>query len=592
MISKLFSNFHKSRFASKLIITYIILTVIPMAFLGFISYHHYTKSIEAQAGEFFPQLLKQANMNIDKQIMELQKLNELLYSSSSVMSILRNEEYPNQSTLLRDKFEMNTYLSNAYLSGIHYDIIAVFIQSNNRLFHHSRVDIVSEAQLEHVPSYGQHQVTPFFETDLRFEGDIPFLLIEREIIDFDNQKSLGTMFIALDLQFIDQVVEEMRDGGDIWLMDQDYRILYHSDQSRIGERFNDVEQLPVQHGSFKTLTNDDNKVISVSTSDEHQWILTHSIPAKHLTDRTDFVRNMTIIIFIAFVVVFVIISILLAWNVSRPIHRLSLLMGAVERGDFDIDIPKHPKSQDEVAVLTRSFHSMVTRIKELIRSNYQTALRQKEAELYALQFQINPHFMYNTLETISMMVEEDDKETVVEVVSILGKMLRYSLSNKDEAVLIATEVDHIRDFLTIQKYRFEDRLSFSIEQNIDGQQYFTPKFILQPIVENAVKYTIEDKEEAMVHVSVEKVDDEIVCLVRDNGPGIAPEKLIELEKQLKAELMLKKDSSFGLKNVHARIVMMYGESYGLRIHSEVGGGTEIIIRLPIMRYLGEGGSVE
>ncbi|GAE28828.1 integral membrane sensor signal transduction histidine kinase [Halalkalibacter hemicellulosilyticusJCM 9152] len=563
-----------------------------MAFLGFISYHHYTKSIEAQAGEFFPQLLKQANMNIDKQIMELQKLNELLYSSSSVMSILRNEEYPNQSTLLRDKFEMNTYLSNAYLSGIHYDIIAVFIQSNNRLFHHSRVDIVSEAQLEHVPSYGQHQVTPFFETDLRFEGDIPFLLIEREIIDFDNQKSLGTMFIALDLQFIDQVVEEMRDGGDIWLMDQDYRILYHSDQSRIGERFNDVEQLPVQHGSFKTLTNDDNKVISVSTSDEHQWILTHSIPAKHLTDRTDFVRNMTIIIFIAFVVVFVIISILLAWNVSRPIHRLSLLMGAVERGDFDIDIPKHPKSQDEVAVLTRSFHSMVTRIKELIRSNYQTALRQKEAELYALQFQINPHFMYNTLETISMMVEEDDKETVVEVVSILGKMLRYSLSNKDEAVLIATEVDHIRDFLTIQKYRFEDRLSFSIEQNIDGQQYFTPKFILQPIVENAVKYTIEDKEEAMVHVSVEKVDDEIVCLVRDNGPGIAPEKLIELEKQLKAELMLKKDSSFGLKNVHARIVMMYGESYGLRIHSEVGGGTEIIIRLPIMRYLGEGGSVE
>ncbi|WP_163538573.1 sensor histidine kinase [Gracilibacillus sp. YIM 98692] len=590
MISKLIAPFKNYRFTSKLMITYILLTVIPMAFLGYISYNQYTKSIEQQAGENYPKLLRQAKMNIDQQLSEIQKLNELLYSSSTIMSILRTEEYQNQSALLRDQFEMNTYLSRTFLSGIHSDILAVFVQSNDRLFHSTRVPLVEEVNSTNLQHISYNRAIPFYETELRFEGDIPYLMLEREIIDFDNRESLGTMYIVVDIRFVDRVIQDISEKADVWIMDHNQRFIYHTDQEKIGRIYDEIKRIPVFNGSFKTLSEEDNKVMSVSQSEKNDWTFVHSIQTKYLTEQTNLVRNVTIIFFIVFVLISAIISILLAWNVTKPIHQLKLLMKDVEKGNFNVDLSMN--SKDEVGMLAKSFNSMVYRIKELIRINYQTGLRQKEAELYALQSQINPHFMYNTLETISMSVEEGETDSVVEMVALLGQMLRYSLSNKDEVVPITTEVSHIKDYLIIQKYRFEERLSFKVEEKIDISLYNTPKFILQPIVENAIKYTIERNELANVTIIIAKEtfdagEETIVFRIVDNGPGIPPDKLKYLETLLKDDPMTKKSSSFGLLNVHARIAIMFGDNYGITINSHENMGTEIEIRIPVLDRLKE-----
>ncbi|GIP13114.1 hypothetical protein J1TS5_52840 [Paenibacillus macerans] len=269
--------------------------------------------------------------------------------------------------------------------------------------------------------------------------------------------------------------------------------------------------------------------------------------------------------------------------------KLARLMKEVGKGRFDVD--PGIQSRDEVGMLARSFTFMVSMIRELIAKNVQTELSQKEAELYALQSQINPHFMYNTLESISMAAEEGEQEAVVKMVTLLGRMLRFSVSNKSRWVTIAEEVQHVRDYLTIQAFRFEERLAFSITEEVNTAWY-TPKFILQPIVENAVKYGMESRRSLKIglHIAEEPGtlpgERQVVFRIRDNGPGIGSERLEELNRELQNVSMERKDSGFGLKNVNARIHYTLGSRYGLQMESMAGEGATVIIRIPAIDRAG------
>lgn len=260
-------------------------------------------------------------------------------------------------------------------------------------------------------------------------------------------------------------------------------------------------------------------------------------------------------------------------------------MQEVEKGNLNVEISIH--SNDEVGVLAQSFHSMITRIRELIQKNYSIEIRQKNAELYALQSQINPHFMYNTLETISMAVEDGESEMVVDMVTLLGRMLRYSLSNKERLVPIALEVQHIEDYLKIQKFRFEQRLSFQIQEELDCTSYYTPKFILQPIVENSIKYGLEKRRALEVQIIVKEIlstdkSKDILFIIRDNGPGISNDILESLQDKLQSDPMGERESGFGILNVHARIMMMFGKQYEIKVKSLLDQGTEVSIQIPLI----------
>lgn len=261
-------------------------------------------------------------------------------------------------------------------------------------------------------------------------------------------------------------------------------------------------------------------------------------------------------------------------------------MKQVEKGNFNVDLPI--SGNDEVGVLAKSFNSMVHEINSLIKQNFQIKLQQKEAELYALQSQINPHFMYNTLETVGMAVEEGEDEVVVEMVTRLGRMLRFSINNKEKMVTIDQEVQHIKDYLTIQKFRFEDRIEFSIQEDIDSKKYYTPKFILQPIVENAIKHGLDEEQDFKIDIFITRVgnvstkNEEVIFRVIDNGPGIPEKTISDLKSYLESDPMARRDSQFGLINVHGRLIMMFGKGYGLQINSQMKKGTEVIISIPLV----------
>ncbi|MFC3343172.1 sensor histidine kinase [Paenibacillus abyssi] len=580
-------NLRNYRLRSKLIITYLLLTVVPISLLGYISYSQYTKSIEGQVGEYIPKILDQANENIDKQMEELTYAPELLYNSSQVLSILRKDSYPTRSEFLNDRFTMNSYLSSTYFTEKN-SLLGVFVWTKQRLFSSTTV---SYTGFEKEPDWGggdgmilQH------ETDLRFKGKPPFFLIVKPIQDFENRRTIGTIMLAVRLTFIESVLMSIKDQdeAEIWIMNRQGRVIYHTDPEQIGTVEN-MSAFPLANGSFRSYKNGERMLVSVSESERMGWITVHRIPFKYLTEQAEMVKDFVIGIFIAIVLATIIISVFMAWSVSRPIYKLSRLMRTVENGNFQVDL--NIQSKDEIGILARSFNSMVSRIRELVQLNYHIEIRQKQAELYALQSQINPHFMYNTLETISMAVEEDEKETVVEMVTLLGKMLRFSLSNKNRIVTMDREVEHIRNYLLIQKYRFEQRLHFTIDSDIELQHYYSPKFILQPIIENCIKHGLETRKGLNISVEVFKVQgirpqtEDITIIIRDNGAGIDHETLKMIHRLLRSDPIAKRDSGYGLINVHARIAMLFGVEYGLAVESEPVEGTEIVIRIPAITDL-------
>jgi two-component system sensor histidine kinase YesM len=586
------------RLGSKLIIAYLLLTVIPMSLLGYLSYYQYTKSLKQQFAEYLPGYLSLASRNIEKQLDEILNMTELIYSSNDIVKILRKRSTQaiNRSEQQQDRFVVNGYLTRTYINVNQPDIAGVFVVANGELFHSTRIGISNPdlQAIRDLAATGQsfserHRNAVMIlpgEMDVQFEGSPPFLLIMKPIPDFDNRRNLGTMFIAVKLSFIHDILLEIENkfGANVSVMNAKGRIIYHNNERMIGLIEDEIGRYPIYNGSFQADSANDSNIISVHKMSEFGWVLAHSIPLKALTERTDLVKNVTIFIFIIFVAISSILSIVVALNVTRPIKRLSALMKHVERGNFNVDLQL--KTRDEIGLLARSFNSMVAKIRDLIEKNYFIEIKQREAELYALQAQINPHFMYNTLETIGAAVEEDESETVVEMVTLLGRMLRFSLNNESKFVRIFEEVQHVHDYLTIQTFRFEERVRFTIQANIVTEEWYCPKFILQPLVENAIKYGLEYRKGVHIHINVSKEfgagsgTDDIVFRIRDDGPGIDVERLTQLRAILKGGQMVQGVTGVGLKNVHSRIGILFGDNYGLQLDSTEGKGTEIIIRIP------------
>ena len=278
-------------------------------------------------------------------------------------------------------------------------------------------------------------------------------------------------------------------------------------------------------------------------------------------------------------------SVVAAWGLSRsiytPIKKLHDVTTTITKNDLRALMTSD--NVDEITELGMSFNIMIGKIKELLDSKMKEQEDLKKAELRALQAQINPHFLYNTLDTIIWMAESKKTEQVVTIVSALSNFFRISLSKGMDWITIAEELDRIKSYLTIQKMRYQDILDFKIEVHDDVAENTILKLLLQPLVENALYHGIKNKRQGGTIVVRAKrgAKDEIQLEVEDNGIGFTAEKLAQLRTELEADSGdIKLDSSFGIGNVNKRIRLYYGKPYGLSIESEYNVGTRVTLVIP------------
>lgn len=272
----------------------------------------------------------------------------------------------------------------------------------------------------------------------------------------------------------------------------------------------------------------------------------------------------------------------LVYAMARPIRKLSGAMGQVQKGDFAVRVPNRRK--DEIGELTESFNYMLDEINTLIRQVYQEKIAQKNAEVQALQAQINPHFLYNTLDSVNWMLIDRGDMDISDIIVSLGKLMRYSIEDEQALVPLEREMEYVLCYLKLQKNRLEDRLEYEVEAEKGLESFKVPKLILQPLVENAITRGIEPgKRKGKIRIRAENQGEEILIAVEDNGQGMTLEQLKQLKDEV-PEGEREGRTGIGVRNVDRRLRLHYGEQYGLTIESRYREGTSVRFLIPKVQY--------
>ncbi|HIW34612.1 MAG TPA: sensor histidine kinase, partial [Candidatus Paenibacillus intestinavium] len=309
------------------------------------------------------------------------------------------------------------------------------------------------------------------------------------------------------------------------------------------------------------------------------WKLIKQIPYNQINNIANQTRNFSLIVGIAFLIIAVLLVIVFANQITKPLKKLSLQMKRFSAGDFEAitDVV----GNDELAYISHRFNQMVSRTNELINERYKLKLAEKNAVLKALEAEINPHFLYNALQAVSTKALKHGQFEIVDMVDSLALSLRYCISGKD-VVSAREELKHIGHYLNIQKARFGDRLQVEREWDEQLLDIQVPKLSIQTLVENAVKHGLEKiSTPVTIYISARQTETKFIITITNNGPTIEPDKLLEINRWLAQdwEDALNKQENIGLINLNARLKLLYGNDAQLVILSD-DQQTSMLIILP------------
>ena len=389
---------------------------------------------------------------------------------------------------------------------------------------------------------------------------------------------LGTLIIRVDIEkIIQQLTYDTMENHKYLLITSGEKTVYSSfPELDVSEGLADDKE----NGGYQVVKVDGKSYFVVyNKSPFTNWLYTNILPYEDVFKQVIQMRRIVILIFGALFLITMLISLWMAGNLTKPMQKLINQMKLVESGEFEETMAQSLELErgDEIGTLQRKFLKMVQRIKNLIQENYTKQLLVKEAQLRALQAQINPHFLYNALESINWRAKINQQTEISQMIESLGNLLRNAMSDQQHLVTVNEELKLIQDYIHIQKVRFGSRLDFEIELDRRWEQLLIPKLILQPLVENAINHGLEQMiEPCTIRITATESGAFLFLKVEDNGPGIPPDLLRKLQMQ-----ETKPDNlGIGLKNIDERLKLVYGKEYGLTLTSQVGAGTRVMVKIP------------
>jgi two-component system sensor histidine kinase YesM len=323
-------------------------------------------------------------------------------------------------------------------------------------------------------------------------------------------------------------------------------------------------------------------LIVYSTLQATQWKILIAVPEDEISAPLYDIRNVILVaVFVSLVLVFL-INTIISNSLVAPITGLKKLMKQASAGDFDVNVQY--KGKDELSELYASFDKMVKKIKQLLESLIQEQNNLKISEFKSLQAQINPHFLYNTLDSVVRVAESNKIDQVIDLTISLSHFYKAVLSSGLDLVPMRLELDHAESYLKIMKMRYHDILDYNFDIDNLVLNYKFPKIILQPIIENAIYHGIKNTlKRGVVEIRIHLIQNKMLNVeIEDNGIGMQPEELEELKKKLNDPIVNSGDS-YGLKNVNQRIQLIFGKQYGIDIHSSYNAGTLVRITVPTIQ---------
>ena len=415
------------------------------------------------------------------------------------------------------------------------------------------------------------------------DPDYQTLACARSVSYLPDMQPRGIVSVSVPQSYLRSLYEELvpADMGQVYLLDETGTVLSSLTGDRLGQLLEQPEGVSLSDAQedYRVLPSGDS--VYVSAPMPNQWRLVLLVPRAYYLDGMARIAA----IFLLSALVIAGCGGLAIWGVThpltKPIHELARAMENFGHGDLKAQSPV--RTNDEIGMLSSTFNRMVTDMHRLYITAYEKELMRQSTELRALRMQINPHFLYNTLDTINWTARFSGADTVGDMACSLGNLLRYSLSPGDFTVL-AREVASLADYLEIQGMRYGDKMQVQVNIDPSFGNIDVPKLIIQPIVENAIVHGIEKKvEDGQIHIWAElDGEQDLLLYVDDDGVGMSEEVARSLLVRQKSE-DFRRSSHIGVYNVHRRLQMYYGEEYGVSIRSEIGVGTQVTLRIKALR---------
>ena len=586
-MKKIKQKINDIRLQNKLVIIYVVTGLIPLIVLFVFAYCQMRNILMDRDLKSIKGAIEQSVATVDGQIEVYDNLSNYITFNDTLSGVL---SYDYKST-----YEMYNQIVTTFdpmlssLKYFHNDINRVTIYVDKAIKHDTTIAPIEE--IKDRPFYNSAaestKIQWFVDEDSRT------LVSARKMSTLDQLGILGIMYIDVDYDsMMSSFTGGLEQNCGMVVLDADGKVICSSDtfeNNNTRYRLNSKKLLSLIDGAEwdnDTCGNTEGYSVVKKESSVTGWTVYVYEPRKLVLRSANSMITMIVVAFVVAVAGAAAASIFTTGFITRRINKLKNSMAKVENGDFDAVI--NTQDKDEIGDLIHSFNSMTTQIKNLITQVYEGRISQKESEMRALRAQINPHFLYNTLESITWMVEAKKNLDAVFMISELAKLLRISLSKGRTVIRISDEIQHSRSYMNIQKVRYKER--FQIEFDIDEEinEYCTVKLIVQPILENAIYYGVGNMDEddgGKITIRGEKKDDDIYISVEDNGMGMNEDIVENILKD--NNKVPKHGSGVGLINVHSRIQLMFGNEYGLEVYSEPDEGTRIVIHIPAIPYTEE-----
>ncbi|MEH7356125.1 sensor histidine kinase [Neobacillus drentensis] len=577
----------------KLILIFSLLILITSTLLGSITYYQFAKSSQERTEEYQIQLADQINRNLDRYLKEMQIISLSPLYNQEVMDILKNHQTSSVKTIFppaNERITLWRYISSFIhmrdeIKGIH--IMAndgtIFSNLDSNTVMLKVFDTNNEWVGKIKKADGEWVLLPLHQPSYYLNNDVTVFSVARLIRDPSSYKPLGIIKIDLKQDLIQEILSKTNKSSRIFILNKENQFIYPNKEDKLIGSSILSEIKMFKENNHMNIPIDGVNYLVVYNESPYSGVKTIMLtPSAAILTEVNHLRKVVIMV----VLIGILISLLLGFILSKPlvgsIHTLRRAMKNVEKGNLDHRVSI--QSYDEIGQLGKGFNHMINEIDRLVSEVYKTGLREKEAEIKALQSQMNPHFLYNTLETINMLAITKGNLEVSDMVSSLGRLLRYTVDNSSKIVTLKEELSFIHSYIAIQRVRMGEELQYGEDIEPSLLDVLIPKLVLQPFVENAILHGLFGQGGRIV-IKASTKNQILEIVIHDNGKGVSIEKLEELKKSLKTghTLPTKNHNGIAMPNVHERIQLLYGEQYGIEIENQEQNGFSVTLKMPIQQ---------
>lgn len=581
----------KKRFFSlqyKILIFSIVMILIPILVIGLFSYRESLKIVQQKVSISNMNTVRQVGERIDFIFQDVHDMTLFLIQNSKVREFFKLKdglEDVNNETINAVQ-KTNLYNELSYLTSSKPYINSIYFKGFNG------ISMDTRNAINHMDRDTENRIIRLkggyiwdCDTIINYDGTQTNVFSIIRVVNDINMTSnkLAIMRINISEEDLSGIYSDKIFGkqDDFFMIDSDNRIVSSIDKDRLGQQFildiagNSVHDSKA--GYFQSELNGQDYLVTYYDIESVDYRLINLVPLNELLKENRVIQEVVFKVAVISFLICILCALLFSFRVLSPLKKIRTQMKMVENENFNVQVTL--KGNDEITMLGRSFNKMSLKLKELVNQVYVIRIKQKEAELAALQAQINPHFLYNALDTIYWISRMEKAFETSKLVEALAKLFRLSLNSGREITLLQDEMNHLSNYMIIQKKRYGDAISFNMEAEDGLMDCQVIKLILQPLVENAINHGIDKKDgKGNISVLIREEGQNLIYEIKDDGIGVDVDEMNRLLKEAGES-----NRGFGIKNVNDRLKLYFGEQYGITFMSGQGTGTTVIVVQPISR---------